>query len=138
MLHLSKCRTEPPDPPPYKVEPGVESLFESSVRLLLNIVLGGERGDDKSHGYGSVGDTGLLCVSQVWVPPRASGLSTLVSALPPPGLPSVARKRIYNGCHASSAPRRSLERYVIIVGLRWTAALRRFRIAALRDNRRGG
>ena len=40
LHHLSKCRTESPDPPPYKVEPGVESLFYSSVRLLFNIVLG--------------------------------------------------------------------------------------------------
>ena len=44
-------------------------------------------------------------------------------------------KRIYNGCHSDSAPYRSLQRYLIIVGLRWTAALRRVRLARLRENR---
>jgi hypothetical protein len=42
-------------------------------------------------------------------------------------------KRLYNGCHGSSAPKRSLERYLIIVGLRWIAALRNFRIRAIRN-----
>ena len=46
-------------------------------------------------------------------------------------------KRIYNGCHGASAPRRSLERYLIIVGLRWISVIRRHRLAALRDYNRG-
>ena len=42
-------------------------------------------------------------------------------------------KRLYNGCHGSSAPKRSLKRYLIIVGLRWTAALRTHRLHAIRN-----
>ena len=44
-------------------------------------------------------------------------------------------KRIYNACHPTSAPQRSLMRYLIIVGLRWTAVLRRLRMDYLRRNR---
>ena len=44
-------------------------------------------------------------------------------------------KRIYNGCHGSSAPYRSLQRYLIIIGIRWLSALRRMRLAAVRRNR---
>ena len=45
-------------------------------------------------------------------------------------------KRIYNACHPTSAPQRSLMRYLIIIGLRWTVALRRLRVLYLRRNRR--
>lgn len=44
-------------------------------------------------------------------------------------------KRIYDACHGGSAPKRSLQRYMIIIGLRWTAALRRFRVNRLRERR---
>ena len=32
-------------------------------------------------------------------------------------------KRIFNGCHMATAPRRSIERYCVVVCLRWWAAL---------------
>ena len=41
-------------------------------------------------------------------------------------------KRIYVGCHGLSAPKRSLQRYIIIIGLRWTAAIRKLRLAQAR------
>jgi hypothetical protein len=44
-------------------------------------------------------------------------------------------KRIYNGCDGRTAPHRSLQRYLIVIGIRWLSALRRIRIAALQ--RRG-
>lgn len=46
-------------------------------------------------------------------------------------------KRLYNGCHGKSAPKRSLQRYLIFIGLRWTKELRRLRLAALARNRGG-
>lgn len=38
-------------------------------------------------------------------------------------------KRIYNGCHPDTAPMRSLQRYIIVIGLRWTAEILFLRLA---------
>ena len=40
-------------------------------------------------------------------------------------------KRTYNGCHQNTAPLRSLQRYLIMVGLRWTAEILAIRLAAV-------
>ena len=37
-------------------------------------------------------------------------------------------KRIYQGCHAMSAPRRSIWRYIICMGLRWMEAIRQMQV----------
>jgi hypothetical protein len=45
-------------------------------------------------------------------------------------------KRLYNGCYGGhTAPKRSLQRYIIMIGLRWTAAIRRLRLARVRGVR---
>ena len=47
-------------------------------------------------------------------------------------------KRLYNGCYGGhTAPKRSLQRYIIMIGLRWTAAIRRLRLARARRLRDG-
>jgi hypothetical protein len=39
-------------------------------------------------------------------------------------------KRLYQGCHANSAPNRSLVRYIVVQGLRWTQEIRMLRLRA--------
>ena len=40
-------------------------------------------------------------------------------------------KRVYNGCHQNTAPLRSLQRYLLMVGLRWTSEIVALRLAVL-------
>jgi len=43
-------------------------------------------------------------------------------------------KKVYNGCHQNSAPLRSMQRYLLMVGLRWTSEIVALRLAVLRAN----
>ena len=40
-------------------------------------------------------------------------------------------KRLYQGCHANTAPLQSIWRYIVVQGLRWTEEIRLLRLWAL-------